>query len=439
MLFRSRRIHEESNRLVQLTHDLVAAQNAVEMEATRKNILIADAEDATKRHRLQIIAEAEHAMQLQNQSILSRLSDIQQEAHSEKAAYDRERNFREHAQGELQSTNSQLLHEASLYRTSVAETASMMQELQAEKAEVTSARQRTHAAFQEGRQLHIKVMKLEAQVAQLIEDNQVAKQTIVQLKAQMPVDAITAQQRLQTQHEQQSIAALKGEVEKLSGSNQMLSSQKSALEQENAILKQELTATTESTTMILENGREQSRRELERLHKELEHAEETAKASAAKILELENEVAELQDSSAQDTAEDEAIQAEIERLEEVREAGRQQHVSLHINQDDEDEDTSERGPGPSQTDEGKAWQDSWEGNESPTTSRGFFPSTESKPSFTQPFAKGTLPREDHRATFSDGKLVEDNIDFSSWPSITAFRSWKLTIKKKIAAASRYSP
>ena len=64
---RERRIQEDSNRLVQLTHDLVAAQNAVELEATRKAQIIADAEEAIQRHRLQIIAEAEHAMQLQNQ------------------------------------------------------------------------------------------------------------------------------------------------------------------------------------------------------------------------------------------------------------------------------------------------------------------------------------------------------------------------------------
>ena len=152
---RERRIQEDSNRLVQLTHDLVAAQNAVEIEATQKALIIADAEEAIQRQRVQIIAEAEQTMQQQNQLISARFADLQQEALSEKAAYDRERNFRERAQGELQCMNSQLEHEASLYRTSAHEGIQMMQELQAEKAEVNTARQRTTAAFQEGRILHV--------------------------------------------------------------------------------------------------------------------------------------------------------------------------------------------------------------------------------------------------------------------------------------------
>ena len=130
-------------------------------------MIIADAEEAIQRQRVQIIAEAEQTMQHQNQLISARFADLQQEALSEKAAYDRERNFREHAQGELQCMNSQLLHESSLYRTSTNEVTQMMQELKAEQAEAKTAKQRTTAAFQEGRLLHVKVEKLVAQVAQL--------------------------------------------------------------------------------------------------------------------------------------------------------------------------------------------------------------------------------------------------------------------------------
>ena len=258
---RERRIQEDSNRLVQLTHDLVAAQNAVEVEATQKALIIADAEEAIQRQRVQIIAEAEQTMQHQNQLISSRLADLQQEALSEKAAYDRERNFREHAQGELQCMNSQLLHEAGLYRTSTNEVTTMMQEIQSEQAEANIAKQRTTAAFQDGRLLHCQVEKLIAQVAQLSEDNKVAEQTIVQLRAQIPGDPSSEQQPLQQHLEQQAtIAALTEEVEKLKGSNVMLSSRYTALEQRNALLESELNATKDSTSMILENGKEQSRK-----------------------------------------------------------------------------------------------------------------------------------------------------------------------------------
>ena len=57
---------------------------------------------------------------------------------------------------------------------------------------------------------------------------------------------------------------------------------------------------------------------------------------------------------------------------------------------------------------------------------------------TSPSGKGKLPRGDVGLTFPNGKLVDEKIDFSQWPSITAFRAWKLSVKKKIAAASRYS-
>ena len=74
----------------------------------------------------------------------------------------------------------------------------------------------------------------------------------------MSGDSITVQQQLQQQFDQQGIiASLKEEIEKLIGSNKTQSSQIFALENKNAILEKELKATKESTTMILENGKEQ--------------------------------------------------------------------------------------------------------------------------------------------------------------------------------------
>ena len=34
--------------------------------------------------------------------------------------------------------------------------------------------------------------------------------------------------------------------------------------------------------------------------------------------------------------------------------------------------------------------------------------------------------------------MDEKIDINPWPSITGFRNWKLSFKKKVAAASRYS-
>ncbi len=45
---------------------------------------------------------------------------------------------------------------------------------------------------------------------------------------------------------------------------------------------------------------------------------------------------------------------------------------------------------------------------------------------------------DHALSFPNGKLVDERIEISPWPSITGFRNWKLSFKKKVAAASRYS-
>ena len=57
--------------------------------------------------------------------------------------------------------------------------------------------------------------------------------------------------------------------------------------------------------MILEAGKEQNKKDLERYLKERKQASEDEKAAAAKILELECEVAALQEALTKETAEDE--------------------------------------------------------------------------------------------------------------------------------------
>ena len=122
---RERRIHEESNRLNQLKHDLAKAQNAVGTEATQKAQIIAEAEEAIQQQRTQIITQAEQSMHTQSQLISARLADLQQEAHSERAAHEYERKLREQAQGDLQRVSSQLLHEAGLRDSSAQEARQM--------------------------------------------------------------------------------------------------------------------------------------------------------------------------------------------------------------------------------------------------------------------------------------------------------------------------
>ena len=152
-------------------------------QANQKAQIIAEAEEAIQQQRTQIITQAEQSMQEQSKLVSGRLSELQQEANSEKAAHEFEKTIREQAQGDLQRMSSQLLHEASLRDSSLAEARKMKKELSAEKAEMTLAQQRINSAFQEGRLLYVKVEKQEAQIAQLIEDNKVANKTIVDLKA----------------------------------------------------------------------------------------------------------------------------------------------------------------------------------------------------------------------------------------------------------------
>ena len=98
----------------ELKHDLAKAQNAGGTEATQKAQIIAEAEEAIQQQRTQIITQAEQSMHTQSQLISTRLAELQQEAHSEKAAREFEKKIREQAQGDLQRVISQILHEANL-------------------------------------------------------------------------------------------------------------------------------------------------------------------------------------------------------------------------------------------------------------------------------------------------------------------------------------
>ncbi len=125
---------------------------------------------------------------------------------------------------------------------------------------------------------------------------------------------------------------------------------------------------------------------------------------------------------------------------------------MHTDEEEEEDDYLE-GERPFEQDEGAVYgaeedaEDaetlgrSGEEND-PSLARGdpkrFFPSVKPKTKATIPSGKGKLPRGDVGLTFPNGKLVDEKIDFNQWPSITAFRALKLSIKKKVAAASRYS-
>ena len=84
-----------------MKHDLANAQNSVGTEATQKAQIIAEAEEAIQQQRTTIITQAEQSMHAQSQLISARLTELQQEAHSEKVAREFEKKIREQAQGDL--------------------------------------------------------------------------------------------------------------------------------------------------------------------------------------------------------------------------------------------------------------------------------------------------------------------------------------------------
>ena len=75
-----------------------------------------------------------------------------------------------------------------------------------------------------------------------------------------------------------------------------LTSQNDALGIINATLEKELNAIKESTAMILEAGKEQNKKDLDKFLRERKRASDYENAAAAKILKLEEEVATLQEA-----------------------------------------------------------------------------------------------------------------------------------------------
>ena len=83
---RERRIAEEHNRLNQLKDDLAKAHSAVGTETSQTTRIIAEAEDVIQRQRSEIVNQAEQSMQEQSSMISRRLSELQEEARTEKVA-----------------------------------------------------------------------------------------------------------------------------------------------------------------------------------------------------------------------------------------------------------------------------------------------------------------------------------------------------------------
>ena len=87
-------------------------------------------------------------MHEQSTLVSRRLSELQEEAKTEKVARDLERKISAQAQGDLQRIGSQLLVEANLRDTAIGEARQMKEEFLSEKAELTTANQKLQAAYQ---------------------------------------------------------------------------------------------------------------------------------------------------------------------------------------------------------------------------------------------------------------------------------------------------
>ena len=72
--------------------------------------------------------------------------------------------------------------------------------------------------------------------------------------------------------QQETVASLKDKVEELVGSVKKLTSQNDALGIINATLEKELTAIKDSTAMILESGKEQNKKDLDKYLRERKRA-----------------------------------------------------------------------------------------------------------------------------------------------------------------------
>ena len=339
---RERRIADEHNRLNQIKDDLVKAHSAVDTEKEQKAHLVAEAENAIQRQRAEIITQAEQSMQEQSKIVSHRLSELQQEASAERTAREFERKVREQAQGDLQRVSARLMAEANVRDSALAEARQMKDEAESEKAEATLTRQKLQQALQEGRLIFVKSEKQEEQIAKLIEENKVANQTIVGLKADIASGASEnfKQQVQQYSIHQDAVQALEARIEELEGMVKTVTFQNGTLRTKNQILEKELMAVKESSTMILETSKEQHRKDLDKFLRERRRATEHEDAAAAKILKLEEEIASLQEALTSD-AQDAEARAELERFMKIHKARGDKAECFQIHTDDEDEGDDE--------------------------------------------------------------------------------------------------
>ena len=138
---------------------------------------------------------------------------------------------------------------------------------------------------------------------------------VVDLKSELIADASEnfRQQFQQQTNQQAAVESLEARVDELSGIVKTLTSQNESLQMRNAVLKKELAALKEASTMILEASREQNRKDLDKFLRERNRAADYEHAAASKILELEEEVASLQEALTE-TAHDAETQAEMMRF-----------------------------------------------------------------------------------------------------------------------------
>ena len=149
---------------------MAKAHSAVGAEASQKTQIIAEAENAIQRQRSEIINQAEHTMQEQCSLIKQRLSELAEEARTEKHALDLERQIRIHAQGDLQRVASQLFEEMGIRDAALGDQKRVHDELNSEQAVLGRTRQELQAAYQEGRLLYAKSEKQYQKITQLTAD-----------------------------------------------------------------------------------------------------------------------------------------------------------------------------------------------------------------------------------------------------------------------------
>ena len=117
-------------------------------------------------------------MQEQGSLIKQRLSELAEEARTEKQSLDLERQIRIHAQGDLQRVGMQLFEEMSIRGAALGDQNRTHEELNSEHAALSRTRQEFQADYQEGRLLYAKSEKLEENNEQLTTENSTMKKRL---------------------------------------------------------------------------------------------------------------------------------------------------------------------------------------------------------------------------------------------------------------------